>query len=84
MSDAARRFTWLVDIFYDQKVKLVVSAEVPVTELYVDGANSNEFQRTVSRLIEMQSKDYLSAPRAASGVKHPPPQAEASQVSQVS
>jgi cell division protein ZapE len=82
MADAARRFTWLVDIFYDQKVKLVVSAEVAVTELYVDGSNSFEFARTVSRLIEMQSKDYLSAPRAASGVKHPPPAAEALQETQ--
>jgi cell division protein ZapE len=71
MRDAARRFTWLVDIFYDQKVKLVVSAEVPVTELYIEGDNSFEFARTVSRLIEMQSKNYLSAPRAATGVKHP-------------
>jgi len=81
MADAARRFTWLVDIFYDQKVKLVVSAEVPVTELYVDGANSTEFARTVSRLIEMQSKDYLSAPREASGVKHPSPETEVLQES---
>jgi cell division protein ZapE len=81
MADAARRFTWLVDIFYDQKVKLIVSAEVPVTELYLDGANSHEFARTVSRLIEMQSKDYLSAPREASGVKHPPPETEVLQES---
>ncbi len=67
-ADSARRFTWLVDIFYDQKVKLIVSAEVPVTELYVEGNNSQEFSRTVSRMIEMQSRDYLSAPRAATGV----------------
>lgn len=77
MRDAARRFTWLVDIFYDQKVKLVVSAEVPVVELYVEGDNSFEFARTESRLIEMQSKDYLSAPRTATGVKHPLPAEEA-------
>ena len=67
MADAARRFTWLVDIFYDQKVKLVLSAEAPIAELYVAGRNSHEFQRTVSRLIEMQSRDYLAAPRAATG-----------------
>ena len=70
-ADAARRFTWLVDIFYDQKVKLVISAEVPVTELYVEGNHSQEFQRTVSRLIEMQSKAYLTAPRTARGAPAP-------------
>jgi cell division protein ZapE len=70
MADAARRFTWLVDIFYDQKVKLVVSAEVAAPELYPDGSNSFEFARTVSRLIEMQSRIYLSAPRTASGATH--------------
>ena len=69
LADAARRFTWLVDIFYDQRVKLVVSAEVAVSELYVDGRNSHEFARTVSRLIEMQSKDYLAAPRGAAATK---------------
>jgi cell division protein ZapE len=73
MADAARRFTWLVDIFYDQKVKLIVSAAAPITELYIDGEKSNEFARTVSRIIEMQSKDYLTAPREAGGLRSSQP-----------
>ncbi len=63
MSSEARRFTWLVDVFYDQKVKLLMSAQCPPDQLYVAGAMSNEFHRTVSRLEEMQSREYLSAPR---------------------
>lgn len=60
-ASAARRFTWLVDILYDHRVKLVVLAEAPPDELYREGPNSAEFARTVSRLQEMQSRDYLSA-----------------------
>ncbi len=56
----ARRFTWMVDVFYDHRVKLIVSAEVPPEELYLSGPHSGEFFRTVSRLQEMQSKVYLS------------------------
>jgi cell division protein ZapE len=63
MASEARRFTWLVDVFYDHKVKLLMSAEVPPESLYVDGPMVNEFSRTVSRLVEMQSKEYLEAPR---------------------
>ena len=59
-AEAARRFTWLVDIFYDHKVKLILSADASPEELYVTGINSGEFQRTVSRLREMQSHDYLA------------------------
>jgi cell division protein ZapE len=55
----ARRFTWLVDVFYDHRVKLVISAEVPPEALYLSGSHANEFHRTVSRLQEMQSRDYL-------------------------
>jgi len=54
-ADAARRFTWLVDVLYDARVKLVVSAETAPGELYVEGAHSAEFARTESRLIERQS-----------------------------
>ncbi len=61
----ARRFVWLVDVLYDQKVKLLVSAECPPEELYTAGAMSGEFRRTVSRLVEMQSREYLEAPRRA-------------------
>jgi cell division protein ZapE len=63
-ADAARRFTWLVDVFYDDRIKLVVSAEAPPEELFPAGENSAEFQRTVSRLHEMQSAKYLQAERA--------------------
>ncbi|CAN5905879.1 cell division protein ZapE [soil metagenome] len=61
MSSEARRFTWLVDVFYDNKVKLIMSAEVPPDELYTNGTLSNEFHRTVSRIIEMQSREYMEA-----------------------
>jgi cell division protein ZapE len=59
----ARRFTWLIDVFYDHKVKLLMSAAVPAEELYVEGPMANEFARTVSRIVEMQSKEYLESQR---------------------
>jgi cell division protein ZapE len=63
-ADAARRFTWLVDVFYDDRVKLAVAAESPPEELFVEGAHSAEFARTASRLHEMQSTAYLQSERA--------------------
>jgi cell division protein ZapE len=60
-SSEARRFTWLIDILYDHKVKLLISAECDVHQLYVKGANAQEFPRTVSRLIEMRSREYLAS-----------------------
>ena len=55
----ARRFVTLIDALYEHKVKLICTADVPPHELYTEGDGSFEFKRTVSRLIEMQSKSYL-------------------------
>jgi cell division protein ZapE len=49
-----------VDEFYDRAVKLIVSAERPITELYRGAKLTFEFERTQSRLIEMQSQEYLA------------------------
>jgi cell division protein ZapE len=65
-ADAARRFTWLVDVFYDDRIKLIVSAQTQPEELYMDGLNSADFTRTVSRLHEMQSTEYLQTERRRS------------------
>lgn len=58
--DAARRFVNLVDEFYDRNVKLAVSAALPLSSLYSGGALNFEFERTKSRLLEMQSHEYLA------------------------
>ena len=60
--DQARRFLNMVDEFYDRGVKLLMSAEGPIEELYRDGKLTFEFQRTLSRLQEMQSREYLGLP----------------------
>ena len=59
-NDQARRFVNLVDEFYDRNVKLVLAAERPLFEIYQGGSLEFEFQRTVSRLQEMQSYEYLA------------------------
>jgi cell division protein ZapE len=55
----AKRFVTLIDALYEHKVKLICTAEVPAQELYTAGEGSFEFERTVSRLIDMQSESYL-------------------------
>ena len=60
--NAARRFVTLVDEFYDRNVKLLLSAAAPIPELYTGKKLSFEFERTRSRLTEMQSHEYLKLP----------------------
>ena len=70
-ADAARRFTWLVDVFYDDRVKLFVGADAQPDELFIGPEDAGgdlrtaaaEFARTASRLTEMQSADYLQQDR---------------------
>jgi len=65
--DQARRFTWLIDILYDHRVKLVASAAVPPGALYAEGPNARDFPRTVSRLAEMRTRDYMALPHVTDG-----------------
>ena len=60
-ASAARRFTWLIDVLYDHRVKLVMSAECEIDQIYTEGLQASEFARTASRLMEMRSHDYLAS-----------------------
>jgi cell division protein ZapE len=60
IDDIARRFIAMVDEFYERHVKLIISAEVPLDDLYGQGSLNFEFKRCLSRLQEMQSLDYLA------------------------
>ncbi|WP_404363798.1 cell division protein ZapE [Marinobacter sp.] len=59
--DQARRFVNMIDEFYDRNVKVIMSAAAPITGLYAGGRLAFEFERTESRLLEMQSREYLEA-----------------------
>jgi len=61
-ADATRRFINLIDEFYDRNVKMLISAATPIDTLYTGNRLSFEFQRTTSRLPEMQSHTYLAKP----------------------
>jgi cell division protein ZapE len=65
--DAARRFTWLIDILYDHRVKLVASAAVSPDALYAGGPNARDFARTVSRIAEMRTRGYMALPHITDG-----------------
>jgi cell division protein ZapE len=76
-ADEARRFTLLVDVLYDQRVNLFVSAEVAPDQLLAGDAKTGDaqlkamtfqFDRTASRLAEMQTQEYLDQPRARPGL----------------
>jgi cell division protein ZapE len=69
--NSARRFIMLIDEFYDRCVNIVVSAAAPPTELYQGQKLQFEFQRAASRLIEMQTQQYLAGQHRQQGASTP-------------
>ncbi|MGC2048261.1 MAG: AFG1/ZapE family ATPase [Gallionella sp.] len=67
-ADEARRFTWLIDVLYDNNVRLAASAAAAPDQLYTDGVKSGEFSRTASRLTEIQTPRYLQLLHHSQGV----------------
>ncbi len=65
----ARRFAWLIDVLYDNHVKLVASFEVGLDRLFAEDRNDSEAKRIASRLTEMQTRKYLGHPHFGHGVK---------------
>ena len=63
LQDQAKRFVFLIDVLYEANINLICSAEVAPMELYTEGTGAFEFERTASRLIEMQSEAYLARHR---------------------
>ena len=66
LKSEAKRFVTLIDALYEAKVNLICSADVSPERLYMEGEGSFEFERLVSRLMEMQSADYLALPHGKS------------------
>lgn len=58
--DIARRFTWLIDVLYDRRRRLILSSSCKLEDIYPEGDFALEFERTVSRLTEMQTTEYLT------------------------
>jgi cell division protein ZapE len=67
--DVARRFTWLIDILYDNQAKLAISTDVGLEQIYPSGDLIDEFARTVSRLKEMRTKEYINKTPLTSNIK---------------
>ena len=65
----AQRLVWLVDVLYDNRVKLVASSAVPPNDIFAAYSHNQEFSRTLSRLTEMQSQSYLELQHQTESVK---------------